>query len=167
MRCRCCCRALFRPANSYCVSESACTWLALAADMAELASPPLQAASEPNSHVRDLQLSILSNPAQCVSGGDESIEVPAASGLPTGRLRLQQTRAVATAGYLKKGWRKRAKPPRRRSPCASTVRAQSCGAVTGDKFAYTSFHWPPSFAYTRLDLASEGEVLPPPRICVS
>jgi len=55
-------------------------WLALAA-VAALVSPPLHAASNPNSRGKDVQLRVLSSPAQWVSGGDARIGVTAAPGL--------------------------------------------------------------------------------------
>jgi hypothetical protein len=56
-------------------------WLALAAATAALASPLLQATSNPSSQGKDVQLRIVSSPAQYVSGGDARIEVRAAPGL--------------------------------------------------------------------------------------
>lgn len=56
-------------------------WLALAATTAVLASPLLNAASNPISQGKDVQLHILSSPAEYVSGGDARIEVRAAPGL--------------------------------------------------------------------------------------
>ena len=55
-------------------------WLALAA-VAALVSPQLQAASNPASQGKDVQLRVLSSPAQWVSGGDARIGVTAAPGL--------------------------------------------------------------------------------------
>jgi hypothetical protein len=57
----------------------ACAVLAAAAAM--LASPGLQAASNPLSQGKDVQLSVVSSPAQWVSGGDAQVEVRAAPGL--------------------------------------------------------------------------------------
>jgi Tannase-like family of unknown function (DUF6351) len=55
--------------------------VALAAATAALASPLAQAASNPSSQGKDVQLRIVSSPADYVSGGDARIEVRAAPGL--------------------------------------------------------------------------------------
>jgi hypothetical protein len=55
--------------------------LALAAVAIACAAPPLQAASNPSSQGKDVELRVLSSPAQYVSGGDARIEVRAAPGL--------------------------------------------------------------------------------------
>lgn len=54
---------------------------AAAVTVAVLASPGLEAASNPRSQGKDVQVRLLSSPAQWVSGGDARIEVRAAPGL--------------------------------------------------------------------------------------
>ena len=53
----------------------------LVAAVAVLASPGIEAASNPASQGKNVQLRVLSSPAQWVSGGDARIEVTAAPGL--------------------------------------------------------------------------------------
>ena len=61
--------------------EAARTCATLVAAVAVLASPGIDAASNPASQAKDVQLRVLSSPAQYVSGGDARIGVRAAPGL--------------------------------------------------------------------------------------